>query len=108
MEHWDGKHWHRVRIPYATSTIGGVISDGGSGFWMLAGYGSNEQTYQRFYHYAAGRWSRVIVPAPSGDAPSTLALTSIPGTRSAWAVASLGPWPNPAGYGQAVIYKYGP
>jgi hypothetical protein len=108
MEHWDGKHWNRVRIPYSTNTIAGLISDGDGGFWMLAGAGSDELTYQRLYHYAAGHWSRVIVPAPSGDSPSTLALASIPGTRSAWAVASLGPWPNPMGYGQAVIYKYGP
>jgi hypothetical protein len=108
MEHWDGKHWNRVRIPYSTSTIAGLVSDGDGGFWMLAGDGSSGPAYQRFYHYAAGHWSRVTVPAPSGDSPSTLSLASIPGSRSAWAVASLGPWPNPMGYGQAVIDKYGP
>jgi hypothetical protein len=75
---------------------------------MLAGNGRNEQTYQRLYHDVRGHWSRIIVPAPSGDAPSTLSLASISGTRSAWAVASIGPSPNPFGYGQAVIYKYGP
>jgi hypothetical protein len=75
---------------------------------VLAGYGHSLTTYQRIYYYAAGRWSRSIVPAPAGQSPSTLALASVPGTRSAWAVASIGPNPNPGGYAQAVIDKDGP
>jgi hypothetical protein len=103
-----GRRWVRAVIPYATSTLAGMVKDGHGGFWLLAGYGHGGPTYQRFYHYANGRWTRTIVPAPSGQSPSTLDLGWIPGTRSAWAVASIGPNNDPSGYGQAVIYKYGP
>ncbi|HEY2551380.1 MAG TPA: hypothetical protein VGI64_12460 [Streptosporangiaceae bacterium] len=106
MEHWNGKRWLRLMIPFATDTFGDSISDGHGGFWLEASLGPRSATELRMYHFNAGRWRRMIVRAPAGMSVS-LSFASIPRSRSAWGVGGVSPLNNPQSFLQAAIYKFG-
>ncbi len=103
LTHWNGKTWSRVTIPYKTSQSGYIASDGHGGVWLSA-HGSTGTAYM--YHYNAGDWTRTTVPTAQGYTAGVLALASIPGTTSAWAVGELVSKADNQD-SKTVIWKYG-
>jgi hypothetical protein len=96
--HYNGKAWQRVGV----STLGAWVTvrgtDEAGGIWL--------QGTDDLYHYSDGKWAAPVAIPQSKNAPVELnALTSIPGTKSLWAVGEA--LPVDIGNTAAVILKDG-
>jgi hypothetical protein len=89
LEHWNGSRWQTVGIRYANSYVDELAIDGRGGVWMAAnGPGPKYSSY--FYHYRAGRWSRISVPAASGTTVGGVGeLVNVPGTTTMLAAGQV-------------------
>jgi hypothetical protein len=100
--HWDGRKWHRIRLPASPFYfVGNMVTDGRGGLWLEGGPGLRGW----LYNYSGGRWSRFSIPTLNGQQLSNLELTWIPHTRSLWATAIV--VTNGGSVSEAVILKYG-
>jgi hypothetical protein len=87
--HWNGKGWRRVGIKYPKSSINELASDGHGGLWMIANGPAPKYSWY-FYHYGAGRWSRVAVPSARGTTEDGAGqLVNVPGTTSMLAAGQV-------------------
>ena len=76
---WDGRHWHRLRMPaHFTYFLNAAVQDGHGGLWVCSP--------SQIYHYSAGHWTQQ--PTPKGQF-SCNALAWIPGTKAALAAGSM-------------------
>jgi hypothetical protein len=106
--HWNGKGWSKVPLPKGAG-LRGLVSDGHGGFWM-ASYSVGKSTGVLsivMYHYSAGHWTHVSVPAKAGFSPGLNGnLELIPGTGSVLGPGILTDDRTDAFEG--AILKYGP
>jgi hypothetical protein len=91
--HRDGGRWQQARMPYKDFT-NGAAADGHGGLWLSDGF--------HLDHYARGRWTTQVPPAPRGQHLFVNALTGVRGTRTDWAAGLLLPSETGA------IYRYRP
>lgn len=101
IEHWFGGKWHRVPVRPGV-TVGSVTRDGSGGLWLATQSGAG--TIPPLVHYTSGHLASVRVAAGSGKNITVLALSSIPGSRSAWGVGYLSHKAVDLG---GVLLKYG-
>lgn len=106
LQHWNGKAWSNVRVPYALSPtyIAGPLGpDGHGGAWLAAIPPSTTREY--LYHVsAAGQWTRVAIPTVKGGNGTEISgFAAIPGTSSVYAYGRV----TGAGSERGVILKYG-
>ncbi len=80
----NGTRWQQVKAPAAIREIDAVSQDGNGGVWLLADVGIELNQY--WYHYAGGRWTRVLVPTPRYYNDTMFAMARVPGTTSMWSV----------------------
>lgn len=89
--HWTGRRWTRVRYGFSPDDIQAMAGDGRGGLWIADLTATRAQT-RYFVHYAAGRWTRQLVPAPKGTTVQQVSeLAQIPGTASMWAAGGVLP-----------------
>lgn len=91
LQHWNGKAWSNVRVPYPLSPtyIAGPLGpDGHGGAWLAAIPPGTVGQY--LYHVtAAGQWTRMPVPTLSGATRTDISgFAAIPGTASVYAYGS--------------------
>lgn len=101
--HWDGRTWHRIRLPASIADFAGnMVPDGRGGIWLEGGAGERAWMFD----YSGGHWSRFSIPTLKGQQLSSLNLAWIPRTRSVWATSIV--LMNSGSASEAVILKYGP
>jgi hypothetical protein len=89
LQHWNGKHWSRVDVPFHTSGVDYMVQDGHGGLWLVTNGPKPSFTWY-FLHLNAGKWTRDAVPAAAGTTVGDLTgLNWIPGTKSAWAFGNM-------------------
>jgi hypothetical protein len=91
LQHWNGKAWSNVRVPYplnASYIAGPLGPDGRGGAWLAAIPPGT--TRQCLYHVtAAGHWSRLPIPTLKGATQTEISgFAAIPGTSSVYAYGS--------------------
>jgi len=105
LQHWNGKAWSNVRVPYTLNEsymAGPIGPDGHGGAWFAATPAGTTREY--LYHVsAAGQWSRVAIPALKGAAGTWISgFAAIPGTSSVYAYGGV----TDATSQRGVILKY--
>ena len=91
LQHWNGKAWSNVRVPYplnASYIAGPLGPDGRGGAWLAAIPPGTTRQY--LYHVtAAGHWSRLPIPTLKGARQTKISgFAAIPGTSSVYAYGS--------------------
>ncbi|HET9899346.1 MAG TPA: hypothetical protein VFQ44_30845 [Streptosporangiaceae bacterium] len=101
IEHWSAGAWHHVTARGA-ATLASVTSDGSGGLWLATQSGPAGLT--PIVRYAHGRLAPVHI-ASGGKTIVAQALSSIPGSHSAWGVGDLNHGTEDL---TGVILKYSP
>jgi hypothetical protein len=86
--HWDGSAWTEVPVPSPSAThnsLMGVAVRSDSDAWAVGSFETGKKFHALALHWNGSRWSRVTAPGVVLTAVST-----VPGTREAWAVGSTG------------------
>jgi hypothetical protein len=89
--HYDGHAWQRLDAPATGEGIlGDVTSDGHGGIWVTP---SVEEPYDspELLHYAGGQWTEVRPQRPDGKVLRVHDVTTVPRSRSTWAVGEVFP-----------------
>jgi hypothetical protein len=93
--HWNGRRWSLASVPdpaatspYANSDLVGVSCPSRANCWAVGNYMPTPSGSQlnEVVHWNGRKWSRVIVPSPSGG--SELFGVSCPSPGSCWAVGT--------------------
>jgi hypothetical protein len=94
-QHWNGKTWSR-RYPPRGQALASLVPDGHGGFWS-EGTGPAPAHRSYFWHWAAGHWTRQLVPGTASVQNGSIeGIVRLPGTTTMLAA------------GQANNAKYGP
>jgi hypothetical protein len=91
------------RLPADAQTGGYLTRDGHGGIWLSAFKGGKGWLWD----YRNGRWSQTPDPVYRGEEVGPAGLMPIPNTTSVWAVGGIEPTPDPHGFFQAVVVKFG-
>lgn len=86
--HWTGR-WSTVSVPASVGLINQLASDGDGGFWLIATRVEAGATGSRFVHFTGGRWEPTPIPTQGKLASEPGTLSSVPGSRSMWAIGFL-------------------
>jgi hypothetical protein len=85
---WNGR-WQTIKVPFRTTFIEQLASDGHGGKWMIAQRGSFPADRGFLYHYNSGHWTSQPFPSRPNARTVINTITWIPGTRSLWATGEL-------------------
>ena len=86
--HWDGSTWSEVPTPNPSATrnsLSGVAARTESDAWAVGNFTRGKKVHALALHWDGSKWSQVKAPGLS-----LTAVTTVPGTRQAWAVAATG------------------
>jgi hypothetical protein len=89
LEHWNGRRWNKVDVPFHTSDVDYMVQDGHGGLWLVTNGPKPAFTWY-LLHLNAGKWARDTVPSPAGTTVGDLTgLNWIPGSKSVWAYGNM-------------------
>jgi hypothetical protein len=87
LEHYNGRSWTRVTVPYSVTAPFTLAADGSGGIWLSATEFTKTSFASYFYHYTGGKWvARIEIPHGKDIQISPAVTTWIPGTKSLWSV----------------------
>ena len=92
VEHWNGKKWSQVPVPYPQGSIGsylnGITALSATDLWAVGvdDKGSSSPLSTLVEHWNGKKWKLVSAPSPGPTQNVLNSVTRIPNTKHVWAV----------------------
>lgn len=89
--HWDGWRWSVADVPdvRGSAEFSGVAASGPDDVWAVGTRRKKDRSFVLIRHWNGRRWQTAQGPVVHGVA-ELQAVSTVPGSRSAWAVGSVG------------------